>query len=124
MKRDMELIRDILVAIEECDDPHGPGRLESPHHNPSVVTYHIGLLVDAGYVRATDASTHQGHTFLVKGLTMQGHDLAASLQDPDVWSETKAKLGDRFGRAALEVVAAAAVAVAKDQIKRITGLDL
>jgi hypothetical protein len=124
VKRDMNVIRDILVAIEEDRTVGGPNRIELPGVSREVMAYHIGLLAAAGYVDAGGATTGAGPSYMVRGLTMSGHDLAAALQDQEVWRETKAKLGDRFGRVTLEVVAGVALAILKERIRTYTGLDL
>ena len=48
MKRDMDLIRKILIQVEECDDPWGPqGDLKIDGYDDQLVSYHIKLLCEA-----------------------------------------------------------------------------
>ena len=60
MKRDMDLIREILLAIETIGPPQGLARLDLPGHDPETVSYHVRLLDQAGLITAVDFSTAAG----------------------------------------------------------------
>ena len=54
MVRDMDLVRDILLKIEQdpmCDGQHMV-TLEMPDRSPEELYYHLTLLVEAGLVKA------------------------------------------------------------------------
>lgn len=121
----MEIIRDILVYFEESPDLMPIFDVTKlPPHDPEQVAYNLGLLVDDGHIRGHYVADGWNSPFRGKGLSTKGHDFAVTLQDPDVWRETKSKLGDGLGRVTFEVMVATAVAVAKQQIKERTGLNL
>lgn len=49
MKRDMNLIRKILLVVEESDTaPADWVDVDIPAHDPLEVSYHVKLLVEAG----------------------------------------------------------------------------
>lgn len=122
MKRDLDLIREILLAAES----NRPG--EDLNHNSvdlgesiDVVAAHVELLVDAGYV---DAHVSKDHAYgyrkwFVYRLTMQGHDYLDSVRDPEIYRETKSRLKKVGGTASLEVVKQ----LAGVAIKQTLGLD-
>lgn len=85
MKRDMSLIRDILIAIEDVQDANGRNPIVFRHdwNDQARVVYHLQLLIDAGLV----IGTHDGHATLrgcfepyVKRMTMAGHDYLESIR--------------------------------------------
>jgi Hypothetical protein (DUF2513) len=89
MKRDMELIREILQSAEELefveDMPHELYRSKTPHE-----AYQIALMKDAGLV---DADIE--HTNLIPSsaticrLTWTGHDFLDSSRDNKIWKLAK-----------------------------------
>lgn len=92
MKRDMDLIREILLKIESCEDPWGLEKhptIES--YSASQIGYHIKLLVDAGLVEGHDVtslgSLHP--EFMSLNLTPEGHDFLSAAQDNSIWQKAK-----------------------------------
>lgn len=117
MKRDLELIRNMLLFIE------GQGldvRLEVNDFlglNPSrdIIAYHLYLLANAGYIECTQLpvlGTRYPKT-IVKWLTPAGCDYLDSVRDASVWNKTKEKLVAVGGQASLDIVKDLAVHVAR-----------
>lgn len=93
MKRDMDLVRSILLALEESPTPTVEGYLELPGVDQGPVTYHLHLLHDAGYVRAyeaRDANTEYGFLMQDASLTWRGHEFLDDIRDAEIWKKTKA----------------------------------
>lgn len=107
MKRDLDLIRHILVTIESSDS--NKITIEdfvTTEYSPELISNHIRLLLDVDYIEARDVST-LGSTyrqFLIRRITMQGYEYLDSIRDPKVWSETKLKLSQATSSISLEVV--------------------
>ena len=58
MKRDMDLVRSILLAIEaNQNDPFDWIDLDIPGRSPWEVAYHIMILAEAGLIEAQDLSS-------------------------------------------------------------------
>jgi uncharacterized protein DUF2513 len=96
MKRDMELVRTLLLKFEELYIP--PGAVvgidwtdeffEIEGHDRDTAIKHFELLMQAGFIAAPSS---QGSTqFFLTGLTWEGHEFLASIRNPEVWSRTKA----------------------------------
>lgn len=87
MKRDMDLIRQILLAIEA--QPHQGGWLdiEIPGYEAGKITYHIMLLNGAGLIEAIDLSTHGGIDWRAKRLTWDGHEFLDLARNDTVWKK-------------------------------------
>ena len=101
MKRDWDLIREILLEIEESHDiedfmNHVKGENfyseNLRKYGKSNVKYHIDLLVEAGFIRAVN--TDYGDAELT-GLTWKGHEYAEKLRDNERWEKIKAYIAEK-----------------------------
>ena len=98
MKRDMDLIRDILVAVN--DNPKCDGvmyqyfttaeELGIRDHSTEEVAYHVLLLIEAGFIHGE--LQEQSPIPSIKGLTWNGHEFLGSISDPGIWAKTKERL--------------------------------
>lgn len=120
MKRDLDLIREILLAIEDFE-PETLSSLQgiSPRDFSGTLPqnlHHITMLIDAGYIDKVTEDLEP--TFVVRGMTMAGHDFLDAIRDKTVWEQTKTRLGQAGGWT-LDIV----LAVAKEELKRRLGLS-
>jgi hypothetical protein len=89
MKRDMDLIRQILIDAETRDFEDG----EPPELYQALTTdeaYQIALMIDAGLVQAdyvSSAGTPQSAT--IYRLTWAGHDFLDAARDNTIWKKAK-----------------------------------
>ncbi len=121
MERDMDLIRHLLLFVEK--DPRFDGTALQPlpiprdfgedRYTAAQVAYHVGLLIEAGFMKGAVNSMGP----IVSRLTWDGHEFLANIQNQDVWSRTKQKIEGLPG-IALSVVAE----IAKTEIKKKLGL--
>jgi len=91
VKRDMELIREILLAVQSRTDLT-PKPLHLEGHDEVVVGRHIEMLSVAGLIdgpskRPTRADSSQ--LVFIKDLTWEGHDFLAALENKGVWGKMK-----------------------------------
>lgn len=122
MKRNLDLLRDILLTVEN-HEPERLGALQniSPKDfsgSEAQNYYHINMLVDAGFIKPAGKPLLAG-TYVVHGMTMQGHDFLDAIREQSVWNHTKKRIGE-IGGWTLDIV----LAVAKEEIKRRLGLTL
>ncbi|WP_237487825.1 DUF2513 domain-containing protein [Vibrio parahaemolyticus] len=94
MKRDMELIRKLLLTIEE-----NPRQLEVEGYDKNQVKYHALLLIEAGFldgnVSDTLANTSVVPSFVsVNRLTWDGHEFLDSIRKEEVWNTIKTEFKD------------------------------
>ena len=84
MKRDMELIRYILLQ-KEAEEPIDGGHAE--------VVYHIALLKEAGFVEAVIRNDPLGvpSDAVILKLTWAGHDFLDAARDNKIWNMAKEK---------------------------------
>ena len=126
MQRDMDLVRNILLAIEgSAKDPRSWIALELPPHSKAAISYHVQLLHEKGFLQAIDASHMgpDGYEWLPQRLTWQGHEFLDNIRDPDVWRRTK-EGAKQVGGFSLEVLAALAKGLVKKKIEEHTGVKL
>jgi hypothetical protein len=122
MKRDMDLIRDLLLHVESDPlyngqswvTPDIPSDVGVSDHSIEEISYHLTLLIEAGYLA--------GNTGIImptiSKLTWKGHEFLDDIKDKDVWSKTKERIQGLSG-IALSVVAE----IAKAEIKKKLGLS-
>jgi Hypothetical protein (DUF2513) len=93
MTRDMELIRKIFIEILKRKDVR-PSPLEIDGFDEVAVARHLEMLLSAGLIEGQKSvPLDRGILIvLVKDLSWQGHDFAATLLNDDVWSTIKKKL--------------------------------
>lgn len=89
MKRNMELVRALLLRIEASDKDTLPLLPEIEGHTRDEIAHHVKLLIGAGYVQAIDASTMVGADFMEMALTWQGHEFLDTVRDSEIWSNAK-----------------------------------
>lgn len=115
MKRDLDLIRYILIGIEDSvstkltiDD------FVNDDYDAHTISFHISLLLDYGYIEANKFNVigQNYQQYLIKRITSSGYDYLDSIRDSNVWSKTKESLKVVGGSASLEVIKAIAGKVA------------
>jgi Hypothetical protein (DUF2513) len=95
MKRDMDLIRIILLEVERLGRPTvGDQTIESDVEGRSdqEIDYHLWLMVEAGWIDAQIVSNQHVHTqrrVKPRRLTHDGHDFLDVVRDADTWRNTK-----------------------------------
>jgi len=121
MKRDMDLIRDLLLRIES--DPQMDGTREFyfdtaeemgiSDHSTEEAAYNLGLLITAGFIDG--AVTIATPLQVVRGLTWDGHEFLDNIRSDEIWSKTKEQF-KALPSVGLKVVAAAAQALVMKHI--------
>ena len=101
MKRDMEMVRKVLIEVEATgacdfsayhgfifgDDGVSRDEAEEAHSKE----YHYKLLVDAGQIRQTVAMQSHG----MGDLSWEGHDFLESIRQDSRWNRLKRYVKDR-----------------------------
>src|SRR5215210_7825390 len=101
MKRDMDLIRKILLATEEIPFL-GSGPVFEPEiegYSLEEISYHVKLLHEAGYVQAFGGDTY----WAVNSLTWQGHEFLEASKDDTRWNKAKSIMKDKGGGMVFDV---------------------
>ncbi len=117
MKRDDDLIRQLLFRYEAQDDwvVFVPDTVDMSKEE-RLEQYHILLLVDQALMTTVGKSTAR--------LTAQGHDFLQAIRDDGIWSKTKAIVAEEGGNATLALLNQIAVALLKKKFTDLTGLNI
>ena len=120
MKRDLDLVRQILLQIEAL--PAGPpaqyrmSEIEDP-----VLLAHFELVLGSGLVngRISRSQSVRGDVISISGLTWEGHEWIEMMRSQSVWNETKSHLLDNGGALVHGLMKAVAERILRAQL----GLD-
>jgi DNA-binding transcriptional ArsR family regulator len=104
MKRDMELVRKILLAVEGAEDIESGIQPEIEGYSDTQVTYHSSLLYKAGLITAMDASSMDGPSYIITGLTWEGHDFLEASRNETVWKKAKEIIKNKGGGMTLDIL--------------------
>jgi len=106
MQLDWELVREILLKLEEI--PEQEGRLMPTEFKPydwEKVSYHIKLLAQAGLIEAECIkSVGSPPVYYAKCLTWQGHEFLNSVKTLSVWNKVKESARQRGINLTFEVI--------------------
>ena len=88
MRRDWEVIKAILKAAEELEDPQGYLKPEDfPAWAPELVAYQMKLLIQAGLVEGNcSKAMNRGPYCFVYGLTWEGHEFLDLVRERSFWN--------------------------------------
>ena len=105
MKRDLELIRKMVLAIE--DDPSGwAPALKFEEYADAQVGYHAYLLLDAGLAEGKDISTtgSAAPRGFISRLTWEGHEFADAARDETRWRKAMGVVQEKGGTVTIGVL--------------------
>lgn len=126
MKLDFDLIREILIALENSTDGHKNFPVQAVYNlNPAffdahggvaAVEYHLKQLVLGGYIITTNGyDIRQGFGY-VTDLTWEGHEFTRDITDPSIWKKTLTKISSFTSSASLTIVGQVAGSIIKQQL--------
>ncbi|MDQ0228596.1 DUF2513 domain-containing protein [Metabacillus niabensis] len=100
MKRDMDLIRKILLVTEEKDSIYSPMPLEIEGYTALEILYHFNLLKEVGFItgQIMDAQPH------VYTLKWEGHNFLDNARNETIWKKTKEFIKEKGDSASFQVV--------------------
>jgi len=124
MKRDMEVIRKVLIAIEEQYVDVAIYNLEIDGLDMQTTAYHCKILHDGGYISdfGAQCADDELYSFGVSSLTWQGHEFLDAIRDETIWKKTKSTIAKKGLPLVIDVVKDVASAIIGEMTKAaITG---
>lgn len=117
MKRDWDVIREVLIEVEGLSDDNsdqGPNNRDQKiyglgdEHFPGEATRsaHALMLWKAGFIEASDVSTMGGVAIMSPDLSWQGRELLDTLRSKPVWDRIKTTAKDKGVELSFDVVKA------------------
>ncbi|MGD9714493.1 MAG: DUF2513 domain-containing protein [Thermomicrobiales bacterium] len=94
MKRDWNLVREILLRLEDQESSQEFVRAHTfVGHSPELVSYQISLLIDAGLVEGNCATyLNAPKECWAQSLTWEGHEFLDGIRSETVWNSVKTLL--------------------------------
>lgn len=114
MKRDLDLIRKMLLAVEDGPSGYAP-HLVFEGYTAEQVGYHAYLLIDAGLARGADVTSHSSNSpqAIVQSLTWEGHEFIDAARDDTRWQKAKSIVAEKGGGVTLDLLKALLVSLTK-----------
>ena len=124
MKRDMDLIRDLLLHIEQDNEFNEERSIEKEklsEQNARVISAHCKLLKQAGYINKLTLAS--GGYILAGELTNQGYDFVDTIRDEKIWRKTKQAV-DTAGGFSVRLLGRIATGFLEKKIEDATGVEI
>jgi hypothetical protein len=117
MKRDMELIREILLMIESNKHGFASQKIEIPGYTQEQIGYHAVLLGEAGLVKVHDITCMESDSpvGMISRLTWEGHEFLDSARDNNRWNQAKDMI-DKVSSVSMSVLTALLTELAKKSL--------
>lgn len=120
MKRNFDLIMDILKYFEERDEISAIKKLSLDGYDDNVVAYHVRIMYEAGFLDAEAITSKSTESRLIDvwpfGLTWEGHEFLDSIRQRSVLAKVKERLGGGLVDVPFAVIKGLAIAYAKDKV--------
>ena len=99
MKRDMDLVREIMLLLNEHEHGNAPSNIEIEGYSQEQIGYHCFIMGEAGLIGAADCTSMSSPSPIAipTRLTWEGHEFIENAANEQVWGQTKeavSKLGD------------------------------
>lgn len=106
MRRDLDLIRKMLLKIEDAPTAWAPEGLSIEGYSPAQVAYHAHLLIEAGFAEGAVLTymESEGPEARITNLTWAGHELAEKLRNDTVWHNTMAIVKEKGGAVTIQIL--------------------
>lgn len=120
MKRDMELVRAILLAMEASPSGFAPAAFTIAGYDQDVIGHHVYLMAQGGLVTAVTTTTFGDQSPVAQPLTLtwDGHEFLALVRNESVWLKVKAEMKDKGLTLPFTLLSALALKIAE----RLSGL--
>lgn len=122
MKRNLDLVREILIDIEKnAKGIQADWTFSKPEYDPDEILYHIKLLFDARYVDGK--FVEEVGTYWVDRITWSGHEFLDAVRDSGAWKRTK-EASAKMGGFGVELAVGVAKSYMRQEIQSRLGISL
>lgn len=124
MKRNWDIIRDILIRLEEKSaEVHALRLSDFPPERRAEISYHIELLIEAGLIHGQMSKTigPEVDDFIAIRLTWEGHELLDAIKSDTVWNKTKDTFISKGISMTFDLVKSMATKIASEYLKTTLG---
>ncbi len=117
MKRDLQLVRKILIHFEEKENWAHEENIKIQDYDDKLISYHIDIMFEAGLLNGEPSKTSTGRIFdvLPFRLTWEGHEFLDNTRGGR-WEKILKKLKEKGGEFTFELVKKLATKYAEEQL--------
>jgi Hypothetical protein (DUF2513) len=118
MKRDLELIRQLMLAIELKDTRFSTESIEIDGYDSSQINYHLQLLVEAELAvgKVLNYLGSERPTIVIEKLSWEGCNFLDDARNESVWQKTMEIVKDKGGSVSVGVLIQLLASVAKQLV--------
>jgi hypothetical protein len=124
VKRDMELIRKILLEVESWPDAQ-QRTVQMANYDSNVVVRHVEMLCSAGLLETFGEPRRIGgpnQFIIIKDLSWSGHEFLDAIKNENIWSRVKQSLSSaQLASVPIELIKFAAIEVGKAYLSPFLG---
>ena len=95
MERDLDLVRKILLAVEDWPEPDDWIPLDIKCYTPEQISYHVKLLAQGGLIEANNLSSKSTFKWKATSLTWEGHEFLDASRNDGIWQQAKSMIEDK-----------------------------
>lgn len=120
MKRDMEIVREILFILEEQENSNEEVKL-SDNIDKEQAIYHLKIMEQAGLVNNNIKTPGDNEYWIYSSLTWDGHDFLDTIKNNNIWNKTKESIkgkGLELGQVSFSIIKD----YAKIELKHLLGI--
>ena len=118
MKRDLNLIRGILLDIENAPAGETVHGFEFEGKSAPEIAEHVNLLLDTGFIEGTVARNSMGIAahFVVIRLTWPGHEFLAKARNATIWKKVMSQAEEKGVSTSIVIISGLLEAAAKKYV--------
>jgi hypothetical protein len=118
MKRDMDLVRKILLELEKHEHGCAPQPLAIKGHSEEEIGFHLYLMGQAELLRVADPATREDRSpcAVALNITWAGYEFLGAAREPSTWEKAKSKIVSAGVGVTFQVLQAVLVALGKQAL--------
>ncbi|MGY3717174.1 DUF2513 domain-containing protein [Sutcliffiella cohnii] len=123
MKRDMDLVRKILVHLESKEDVFKSSPVIIEGYDVKTVSYHLKLMFQAGLIEAHSLYSDDRGSWSAKSLTWNGHEFLNAVKQDSLWNDLKTRAKGDLSDIPFQVLMGISIDMAKIYFREKLGLS-
>jgi len=120
MKRNLDLVRKILIYLEKKQDEKMMKSLELEGYESKEIMYHLILMDQAGLLRCerevSSSTPDRAICVYPFSLSWQGHEFLEASRNESTWNKAKRIVIDKTGGLSVDVLKALLISMAKESV--------
>jgi hypothetical protein len=119
MKRDLDLIRKILLKTEDSNLDEALTNIQVEGYESDEIAYNISLLKNAGFLEGEilyEIGSVVPSAYIIFGMTWLGHDFLDACRNEGIWAKAKEKIRTIGNDVPIEVIKAVLIEIMKKQL--------